>query len=123
MSGTVGVNHAVAPEVSTEPALPVSVSDATSQLGTSRPVVPSGSAGQDHPPAVEAEQELYTPEKPRSAAVAVPPPWVVAAIVTRSASTSPRTNDQLLAPGVGVAKVYVVTDGWPAASASGRWFR
>jgi hypothetical protein len=57
-SGTVGVNQAVAPAVSVAVALPVRVRVALFHVGTSRPVVPSGSGGHDHPPAETAEQEL-----------------------------------------------------------------
>ncbi|WXF89805.1 hypothetical protein WDV91_09765 [Curtobacterium flaccumfaciens pv. flaccumfaciens] len=44
-------------------------------------------------------------------------------MVARSASTSPSTNDQLWAPGVGSANVYVVVEA-PVVGEStfGRWF-
>ncbi|WXF89806.1 hypothetical protein WDV91_09770 [Curtobacterium flaccumfaciens pv. flaccumfaciens] len=58
MSDTVGVNQAVAPAVSTAPVLPVRVRVAGSQVGRSCPVVPSGSAVHDGPPATAAEHEL-----------------------------------------------------------------
>ncbi len=52
------MNHAVAPAVSVAVALPVRVRVAAFHVGTSRPVVPFGSAEQDGPPGDTAEQEL-----------------------------------------------------------------